>query len=70
MSAWVYVDESKRAGYVLVAVSVADPPAARKMIRGLVLPGQRRLHMVAERPGPQAPDHRRCLRHGPHRHHL
>ena len=47
---YVYVDETKRAGYVMAAVTVADPAAVRKVIRGLVQPGHRRLHMVDERP--------------------
>jgi hypothetical protein len=46
----VYVDETKRAGYVLTAVMVADPVAVRKAVRSLVQPGNRRLHMVDERP--------------------
>jgi hypothetical protein len=46
----VYVDEIKSGGYVLAAVTVADPVAERKVIRGLVQPGNRRLHMVDERP--------------------
>ncbi len=50
LSTWVYVDETKRAGYVMAAVAVADPGATRKVIRGLVQPGNRRLHMVDERP--------------------
>lgn len=49
MTAHVFVDETKRAGYVLAAVSVAEPGAARKVLRGLVLPGQRRIHMKHER---------------------
>lgn len=44
----VYMDETKRAGYVVAAVSVDDLDAARQGIRGLVLPGQRRLHMHSE----------------------
>lgn len=47
---YVYVDESKRFGYVLAAVTVADPAAVNRVIRGLVQPGNRRLHMVDERP--------------------
>ena len=47
---YVYLDETKRAGYVMAAVTVADPTAVRKVIRGLVQPGNRRLHMVDERP--------------------
>ena len=50
MTTWVYVDETKRAGYVLAAVTVADPAEVRRVIRGLVQPGNRRLHMVDERP--------------------
>lgn len=47
---YVYADESKRGGYVMAAVMLSDPEAARKAVRRLVLPGQRRLHMVRERP--------------------
>lgn len=50
MTTWVYVDESKRAGYVLAAAATSDPEAARKIVRSLVLPGQRRLHMKHEQP--------------------
>lgn len=45
----VYVDESKRGRYLLVAVSLTDPVAVRQAVTGLILPGQRRLHMVRER---------------------
>jgi hypothetical protein len=48
MSRYVYVDETKRSDYVLVAVTVDDPAAARQAVRSLVLPGQRRLHMHNE----------------------
>lgn len=48
VTTWVYVDESKRSGYVLAATAVPDPDAARRVVRGLVLPGQRRLHMHNE----------------------
>jgi hypothetical protein len=44
----VYVDETKQSGYVMVVVTVRDPPAARRTIQGLILPGQRRLHMHGE----------------------
>jgi hypothetical protein len=44
----VYVDESKRSGYVLAAVTVTDLAAARRVVQSLVLPGQRRLHMKRE----------------------
>ena len=47
---YVYVDETKRSGYVLAAVTVTDPEAMRRVVRGLVQPGNRRLHMVDERP--------------------
>lgn len=50
MTKWVYIDETKRSGYVVAAVSVTDPSAARKVIRSLILPGQHRVHMVRERP--------------------
>lgn len=48
MSRHVFVDETKRAGYVIAAVTVTDPVATRNLIRGLILPGQRRLHMNHE----------------------
>lgn len=48
MTTWVYVDETKRAGYVIAAVAVTDPIAARKAVRGLIVPGRRRLHMHNE----------------------
>ena len=46
----VFVDETKYRGYVLVAAVVLpnDLDSLRKMVRGLVLPGQRRLHMKDE----------------------
>ncbi len=44
----IYVDETKRSGYVLAAVAVDDPIAARQAVRALILPGQRRLHMHNE----------------------
>jgi len=47
---YVYVDETKRTGYVMAAASLRDPQAARRVVRGLILPGQRRVHMVRERP--------------------
>jgi hypothetical protein len=50
VSSQIYVDESKRRGYLLVASAVVTGDLAdiRKMLRGLVLPGQRRLHMKDE----------------------
>ncbi len=46
----VYADETKRSGYVMATVIVSDPVAVRRVIRDLVQPGNRRLHMVDERP--------------------
>ena len=48
----VFVDESKRADYLLVAAVVVPSETAtvQKAVRGLMLPGQRRLHMVKEKP--------------------
>ena len=48
MSRHIFVDETKRAGYVIAAVTVTDAEAVRKVVRALVLPGQRRIHMKHE----------------------
>ncbi len=48
VTTWVYVDETKRAGYVLAAVTVTDPIATRKAVRSLIVPGRRRVHMNHE----------------------
>lgn len=50
MSGRVFVDETKRHGYLLVAVALAgaDVEHMRKTLRALVLSGQRRLHMNDE----------------------
>ena len=48
MSSHIFVDETKRAGYVIAAVTVSDTEAIRKTVRALVLPGQRRIHMKHE----------------------
>lgn len=50
MSGHVFVDETKRRGYLLVAgvVSAEDLDPLRRSLRGLVLPGQRRQHMNDE----------------------
>ncbi len=50
MSGHVFVDESKYCSYLLVASVVvpADLDSVRSALRGLVLPGQRRLHMKNE----------------------
>lgn len=49
-SEYLFVDESKRGDYLLVATRHRhdELPALRKELRGLVLPGQRRLHMTKE----------------------
>jgi hypothetical protein len=44
----VFVDETKNAGYVLAAVSVLDPAPIRQVVRGLIVPGRRRIHMHNE----------------------
>lgn len=48
----VFVDESMRDGYLLVAAVVVprDLRAARRGVTDLIAPGQRRLHMVKESP--------------------
>ena len=50
MSGHVFVDETKQRGYLLVAAVVvpADLDPLRRLVRSLVLPGQRRLHMKDE----------------------
>ena len=50
MSGHVYVDETKQRGYLLVAAVVvpADLDPLRRLVRSLVLPGQRRLHTKDE----------------------
>ena len=50
MSAHVFVDETKQRSYLLVAgvVVPGDLDSIRRTLRGLVLPGQRRLHMKDE----------------------
>ncbi|GAB94543.1 hypothetical protein BJY21_004390 [Kineosphaera limosa] len=46
----VYVDESKARDYLLVAAVLApdDLAKARRLLKALVMPGQRRLHMKRE----------------------
>jgi hypothetical protein len=50
VSAHIFVDETKQRGYLLVAgvVVPGDLDPVRRVLRGLVLPGQRRLHMKNE----------------------
>jgi hypothetical protein len=45
-----YVDESKRRDYLLVAATIepTDLDRLRKLLRGLVLPGERHIHMKDE----------------------
>ncbi|MHB1444818.1 MAG: hypothetical protein ACYCTI_00945 [Acidimicrobiales bacterium] len=48
---WAFSDESERTGVMLIAVVVLDPgavDAARRKLRGLLLPGQRRVHTTDE----------------------
>jgi hypothetical protein len=51
MTVHAFVDETKDRGY-LVAAAVLQPEElahARRVLAGLLLPGQRRLHLVKER---------------------
>ncbi len=50
MNGHIFVDETKHRDYLLVAgvVIPGDLDPIRKAVRGLVLPGQRRLHINAE----------------------
>jgi hypothetical protein len=48
VSSHIFVDETKRAGYVIAAVTVSDTEAIRTIVRALVQPGQRRIHMKHE----------------------
>lgn len=47
----VFVDETKERGFLITAAIVRQEEldVARKTVRGLVLPGQRRLHFASER---------------------
>lgn len=51
MKPHIFVDESKVGGYTLVAACVvpSDLADTRRLMRGLLLPGQRRLHFSDER---------------------
>ncbi|MFY1618852.1 hypothetical protein [Micromonospora sp. WMMD736] len=51
MNAHVFVDETKERGLLVAAVVVlpADLTAARRTIRDLILPGQRRIHFHKEK---------------------
>ncbi|WP_233629614.1 hypothetical protein [Amycolatopsis sp. WAC 04197] len=53
MTSHVFVDESKERGYLVTAAALlsGDLTSARRAIRGLVLPGQRRLHFTHENDG-------------------
>lgn len=50
MGGHVFVDESKSRGYLLIATVVlpGDLAVARRAVRELLLPGQKRLHMKSE----------------------
>jgi hypothetical protein len=50
MSVTVFVDETKQDGYLVTAAALVpdDIARARKAIRALVMPGQRRLHFLKE----------------------
>lgn len=49
----VFIDESKRSGYLIVAatVSPASVEVARRSLRALLLPGQNALHFKKEKDG-------------------
>jgi hypothetical protein len=49
----VFIDESKRSGYLIVAatVSPACVEASRRVLRALLLPGQNALHFKKEKDG-------------------
>ena len=51
----VFVDESKKRDYLLVAAALPEAALAdaRRALRALLRPGQRRLHMVKESPSRQ-----------------
>ncbi|WP_431916605.1 hypothetical protein [Micromonospora wenchangensis] len=51
MNGHVFVDETKERGFLVVAVVVlpSNLAAARRTIRSLILPGQRRIHFHKER---------------------
>jgi hypothetical protein len=53
MTSHVFVDESKEGGYLVSAAAMlpGDLTAARRAIRDLVMPGQRRLHFTSESDG-------------------
>lgn len=54
---WAFSDESRRRGAMFVGVAVVathDVAAARARMRGLLLPGQRRLHLTDERSSPRS----------------
>lgn len=50
MTGYIFVDETKARGYVMAAVTVNDPAEARRLVHSLIQPGNRRLHLVDERP--------------------
>lgn len=51
MSSYAFIDESTRRGTYMICVATcgqADLTGARRALRGLLLPGQRRLHFATE----------------------
>ncbi|GAB3576079.1 hypothetical protein GCM10027445_39550 [Amycolatopsis endophytica] len=50
MSVTAFADETKASGYLLTVAALlpADLAAARQVMRGLVMPGQRRIHFFKE----------------------
>jgi hypothetical protein len=54
VSSHIFVDETKRAGYVIADVTVNDTEAARKIVRAHVLPGQRRITLNTRAGAPSA----------------
>lgn len=75
MSRHLFVDESKDRDYLLVASvhasgDLEDLEDLRKLMRGLVLKGQRRVHMKKESEPRKRPDRRRDLWSRSHRYRL
>jgi len=60
VSGEVFIDETKHRNYVVVAAVVVpgDLAGLRHTVRGLVLPGQRRVHMTKGERTPPAADRR------------
>jgi len=56
----MYVDENKERGYLIMGAVIdsAHVPHVRRTLRSLLLPGQERLHMTAERDSRRAANQR------------